>query len=256
MCAAAPYAPTLAAVATLLTECCQRKTRCDPGLPRCGPCERNNAHCEYFDPAKNAKIPRNYVVHLQHKVRDLERQLEELEKDDYEPDAEDVVRGAAAVRIHESDENRFLGPSSGIAIVKLVMQLAKQFTDSKSISDIVPDSHARFVKERFRQEDAKPTSKVYPLVSDVAAEELPTRDLTNLLVQLFYLKGESSHEHVRAASDTVCLQSSPCTPSSTSRPSYKTSKPFTIMPPTPTRTSWYAWSLPSACRKWTPSTLV
>ncbi|OMP84558.1 Transcriptional activator protein acu-15, partial [Diplodia seriata] len=169
-------------------QCSQRKTRCDPGLPRCGPCERNNAHCEYFDPAKNAKIPRNYVVHLQHKVRDLERQLEELDKDDFEPDPEDVVRGAAAVRIHESDENRFLGPSSGIAIVKLVMQLAKQFTDSKSISEIVPDSHARLVKEAFRQEDAKPTSKVYPLVSDVAAEELPTRDLTNLLVQLFYLK--------------------------------------------------------------------
>lgn len=100
------------------------------------------------------------------------------------------MRAAAAVRIHESDENRFLGPSSGIAIVKLVMQLAKQFTDSKSISEIVPDSHARFVKEHFRQEDAKPTSKVYPLVSDVAAEELPTRDLTNLLVQLFYLKGK------------------------------------------------------------------
>ncbi|KAF4537249.1 Fungal specific transcription factor [Lasiodiplodia theobromae] len=185
--------PRIAHTLTACVRCRTRKTRCDPGLPRCGPCERNNAHCEYFDPAKNAKIPRNYVVHLQHKVRDLERQLEELEKDDYEPDAEDVVRGAAAVRIHESDENRFLGPSSGIAIVKLVMQLAKQFTDSKSISDIVPDSHARFVKERFRQEDAKPTSKVYPLVSDVAAEELPTRDLTNLLVQLFYLKGESSH---------------------------------------------------------------
>ncbi|KAL0260576.1 hypothetical protein SLS55_004265 [Diplodia seriata] len=180
--------PRIAHTLTACVRCRTRKTRCDPGLPRCGPCERNNAHCEYFDPAKNAKIPRNYVVHLQHKVRDLERQLEELDKDDFEPDPEDVVRGAAAVRIHESDENRFLGPSSGIAIVKLVMQLAKQFTDSKSISEIVPDSHARLVKEAFRQEDAKPTSKVYPLVSDVAAEELPTRDLTNLLVQLFYLK--------------------------------------------------------------------
>lgn len=200
--------------ARVLTAWFQRKTRCDPGLPRCGPCERNNAHCEYFDPAKNAKIPRNYVVHLQHKVRDLERQLEELEKDDYEPDPEDVVRAAAAVRIHESAENRFLGPSSGIAIVKLVMQLAKQFTDSKSISEIVPDSHARFVKERFRQEDAKPTSKVYPLVSDVAAEELPTRDLTNLLVQLFYLKGGFfllDLPHLDVPAHSLSLQSSPCT---------------------------------------------
>ena len=39
-------------VAHTLTACCRcrnRKTRCDPALPRCGPCERNNALCEYFD---------------------------------------------------------------------------------------------------------------------------------------------------------------------------------------------------------------
>jgi len=170
----------------------QRKTRCDPGLPRCGPCERTNSHCEYYDPTKGTKIPRNYVVHLQHKVRDLEKQLADLERDDIEPDPEDVMRGAAAVRIQESDESKFLGPSSGIAITRLVMQLAKQFTDSKSISDIVPDSRARLIKERFAQEEAKPTSKIYPLISDVAAEELPNRDLTNLLVQLFNLKGSYS----------------------------------------------------------------
>ncbi|KAF2143634.1 uncharacterized protein K452DRAFT_224546 [Aplosporella prunicola CBS 121167] len=180
--------PRIAHTLTACVRCRTRKTRCDPGLPRCGPCERNNAHCEYFDPAKNAKIPRNYVVHLQHKVRDLERHLDELEKGDYDPDPEDAVRGPAAVRIHESDETKFLGPSSGIGITKLVMQLAKQFTDSKSITDIVPDSRARMIKESFAQEEAKPTSKVYPLISDVAAEELPNRDLTNLLVQLFYLK--------------------------------------------------------------------
>jgi hypothetical protein len=167
----------------------QRKTRCDPGLPRCGPCERTNSHCEYYDPAKGTRIPRNYVVHLQHKVRDLEKQLAELERDDIEPDAEDVMRGAAAVRIHESDESKFLGPSSGITITRLVMQLAKQFTESKSISDIVPDSRAKSIKATFDEEDKKPTSKVYPLISDVAAEDLPNRELTNLLVQLFYSKG-------------------------------------------------------------------
>jgi hypothetical protein len=128
-------------------------------------------------------------VHLQHKVRDLEKQLADLERDDCEPDPEDVVRGVAAVKIHESDETKFLGPSSGITITRLVMQLAKQFTDSKSISEIVPDLRAKLIKATFDEEDKKPTSKVYPLVSDVAAEELPNRDLTNLLVQLFYSKG-------------------------------------------------------------------
>ncbi|CAI6332607.1 unnamed protein product [Periconia digitata] len=178
-------------IAHTLTACCRcrtRKTRCDPGLPRCGPCERTNSHCEYFDPTKNRKIPRDYVVHLQHKVRDLEKQLQELERDDAEPDPEDVMRGAAAVRVQDTDESKFLGPSSGITITRLVMQLAKQFTDSKSISEIVPDASVKSIKATFDQEDARPTSKVYPLVSDVAAEELPNRDLTNLLLELFYCK--------------------------------------------------------------------
>lgn len=167
----------------------QRKTRCDPGLPRCGPCERTNSHCEYYDPAKGRKIPRNYVVHLQQKVRQLEKQLADLERDDAEPDPEDVMRGAATVRVQDSDESKFLGPSSGITITRLVMQLAKQFTESKSISEIVPHSRAKDIKDTFTQEDQRPTSKIYPMVSDVAAEELPTRELTNLLVELFYCKG-------------------------------------------------------------------
>jgi hypothetical protein len=125
-------------------------------------------------------------------VRDLEKQLADLERDDVEPDPEDVMRGAASVRIQESDESKFLGPSSGITITRLVMQLAKQFTDSKSISEIVPDARAKMVKETFNEEDKKPTSKVYPLISHVAAEELPNRGLTDLLVQLFYSKGSYS----------------------------------------------------------------
>jgi hypothetical protein len=172
-----------------LSDPVQRKTRCDPGLPRCGPCERTNSHCEYYDPTKGRKIPRNYVVHLQHKVRELEKQLADVERDDVEPDAEDVMRGAAAVRVQDTDESKFLGPSSGITITRLVMQLAKQFTESKSISEIIPHARAKSIKATFKQEDERPTSKIYPLVSDVAAEELPNRDLTNLLVELFYCKG-------------------------------------------------------------------
>ncbi|KAL5117856.1 hypothetical protein ACEQ8H_004174 [Pleosporales sp. CAS-2024a] len=174
-----------------LTACCRcrtRKTRCDPGLPRCGPCERTNSHCEYYDPAKGRKIPRNYVVRLQHKVRDLEAQLADLDRDDMEPDPEDLMRGATAVRVQDTDESKFLGPSSGITITRLVMQLAKQFTASKSISDIVPHARAKSIKATFAKEDTRPTSKIYPLVSDVAAEELPNRNLTNLLVDLFYCK--------------------------------------------------------------------
>ena len=135
-------------------------------------------------------IPRNYVVHLQHKIKELEDRLGDLEKDDVEPDPEDMVRGGATVKIQEHDESKFLGPSSGIAITRLVMQLAKQFTDAESITEIVPLSRALSIANKFHgNEEDKPTSKIYPLISDVAAEDLPQRDLTNLLVELFMCKG-------------------------------------------------------------------
>jgi hypothetical protein len=179
-------------IAHTLTACCrcrQRKSRCDPGLPRCGPCERSNQHCEYFDPGKGIKVPRYYVVHLQHKVLELEKQLEALECDDFdEPDVEDVVRGGAIVRIQEHDESKFLGPSSGIAITRLVMRLAKRFTQSGSITDIVDENKAQEIKNTFEQEEDKPDSKIYPHVSDIPAVNLPERQVTDTLVDFFNLR--------------------------------------------------------------------
>ena len=109
-------------VAHTLTACCRcrtRKTRCDPGLPRCGPCERNNAVCEYFDTTKGRNISRTYVIHLQNKVQALEAELASLGISEYEtPDAEIIARSAGYVRFKENDEARYLGPSSGIAVSK------------------------------------------------------------------------------------------------------------------------------------------
>ncbi|KAI9839893.1 MAG: hypothetical protein M1819_000085 [Sarea resinae] len=167
----------------------QRKTRCDAGLPRCGPCERSAAACEYYDATKGTKISRNYVIFLQNKVRMLEDELarESAGECGHEPDPETLIRGAGLVRFKEGDESRFLGPSSGIAITRLVMELAKRNTESKRIKEIVPDTKAKQIKERFAQED-HPISKElpsYPVVSSVAAPVLPTRALTNGLVELF-----------------------------------------------------------------------
>ena len=55
----------------------QRQTQCDPGLPRCGPCERTNSHCEYYDSTRGKKVPRNYILHLQQKS---EKDLEDLDR--------------------------------------------------------------------------------------------------------------------------------------------------------------------------------
>jgi hypothetical protein len=183
------YPQLLPTVLTDLFAKKKRKQRCDTGLPRCGPCERTKSHCEYYDQAKGLNIPRHYVVHLQHKVRHLEAQLEQLESEDWEPDPESIVRDGADVRIQEHDESKFLGPSSGIAITRLVMHLAKRFTQSESINDIVDQTKADEIKETFAEEEKKPTSKVYPHISDVAAPELPERGLTNVLVKLFNARG-------------------------------------------------------------------
>ncbi|KAF6217816.1 hypothetical protein HO133_006643 [Letharia lupina] len=181
-------------VAHTLTACCRcrtRKTRCDAGLPRCGPCERSNAVCEYFDTSKGKNIPRTYVIHLQNKVQSLEAELASLGIAEYEtPDAESMIRSAGYVRFKENDESRYLGPSSGIAMTRLVMELAKQNTHTKSIKEIVPDNKARQIKDRFSKEEEKPTSKVYPLISDVAAPDLPSRDLTDELVDKFNQKAQ------------------------------------------------------------------
>jgi hypothetical protein len=135
-------------------------------------------------------IPRHYVVHLQHRVRELESTLETLEKDDYQPDPEEIVRGGADIRMNkDDDDSKFLGPSSGIAITRLVMQLAKQFTKSDSINEIVGPVQAEQAKETFAEEEAKPTSKVYPIISNIAAPDLLPREMTTVLVKLFNLKG-------------------------------------------------------------------
>ena len=69
------------------------------------------------------------------------------------------------------------------------MELAKQNTQTKSIKEVVPDNKARQIKDRFTKEQEKPTSKVgpdpYPLISDVAALHLPSREQTDRLVDKF-----------------------------------------------------------------------
>ena len=113
-------------------------------------------------------------------MRKLELELQELERgdnDDANEDAEAMVRGGAGVKMVDGDEIKFLGPSSGTQMTRLVMQLAKQFSDADSIRTIVNDNKARLVRATTVAEAGKPTSKIYPLLSTVAAFDLPNPDL-------------------------------------------------------------------------------
>ena len=169
----------------------QRKTRCDPALPRCEPCGRSNAHCEYYDSAKNRTIPRTYITSLQETVRRLNDELKALEKDeDYAPDHDAMARAAGLVKFSENDESRFLGPSSGIAITRFVMEFAKQNSLRRTIKDVVPHHAAQEIKDKFDAESEKPTSKVYPLISSVAAPDLPNRELMDRLVEIYMVKAQ------------------------------------------------------------------
>ena len=130
---------------------------------------------------------------MQSKVQALEAELAQLGNEHVTSlDAEIMIRNPGRVRFNETDEYRFLGPSSGIAMTRLVMELAKQNTDTKSIREVVPYKKARQIKDCFIRESSKPTSKVYPLISDVAAPDLPTRELTERLVENFNQKGMCS----------------------------------------------------------------
>ncbi|KAJ5206094.1 hypothetical protein N7491_003287 [Penicillium cf. griseofulvum] len=177
---------------TACTRCRQRKSRCDPGIPRCAPCERSNAKCVYYDSARDSTIPRTYIVTLREKARALERELAKAEKDiQHAADAELMVRGAGRIRFKENDEARYLGASSGIAMTRLVMEMAKQNTDSKSIKDVVPEYTAQEIKDAFAEEDSKPTSKVYPMISSIPQPNLPPKALTYKLIDLFVAKAQA-----------------------------------------------------------------
>ncbi|KAH9987437.1 fungal-specific transcription factor domain-containing protein [Xylariaceae sp. FL0662B] len=195
-------------IAHTLTACCrcrQRKTRCDPTLPRCLPCERSGSNCEYFDTTKGKKISRYYVVKLQEKVRTLEAELGQYtDEDDFPQNREDFLRPGGLVRLNETDETpRYLGPSSGIAMTRILMEEAKRYTDSKRISELIPDvrerRHAEMTNGNFPGTRSQSFSmpppisarkKSYPMISRVAAPSLPSRGMADKLIEVFHQRAQ------------------------------------------------------------------
>lgn len=181
----------------------QRKTRCDPTLPRCLPCERSGSVCEYFDTSRGKKISRFYVVKLQEKVLQLEAELSQYTDDDndHPESAEDIVRPGGLVKLNESDDTpRYLGPSSGIAMTRLLMEQAKRYTDSQRISDLIPDVRARRMDRLNRMQSIVPmgasisgpsgnAARQFPMISEHAAATLPSRVTADRLVEMYHARG-------------------------------------------------------------------
>ncbi|KAI9827514.1 MAG: hypothetical protein M1832_004864 [Thelocarpon impressellum] len=170
---------------TACGRCRNRKTKCDPGLPKCGPCDKSGAACEYWDQAKGKMVSRGYVIRLQEKVRALEAELARCDVEEPSgPDAEDIARGPGLVRFDEGIEPRFLGSSSGIAMTRLVMELAKETNGTTSIRELVPKDFTSRSQEQTPLEQSGET-KAYPMLSSVAASALPTRPTTDKLAEVF-----------------------------------------------------------------------
>ena len=65
------------------------------------------------------------------------------------------------------------------------MELARRNTESKSIREIVPEVRER--QEQPPKQDGQ-QAKLYPLMSSVPAPALPSRLVTNKLIEIFIQK--------------------------------------------------------------------
>ncbi|KAH8204397.1 hypothetical protein TruAng_001448 [Truncatella angustata] len=151
------------------------------------------------------KISRYYVVKLQEKVRALEAELGHYTDDEAFPkDNEELLRPGGLVRLNESDETpRYLGPSSGIAMTRMVMEEAKRYTDSNRISEIVPSVRDRrhaaqdglgSVAMRSMSFSIPPPmsarKKSYPMLSGVPAANLPSRAIVDRLLEVYQQRAQ------------------------------------------------------------------
>lgn len=179
-------APRLYHTLTACTRCRSRKTRCDAGLPNCGPCERSGTHCEFFDATKQKTIPRSYVVHLQNKVRALQEEVARREavlaEAESSPNNEDLVRGIGAVKFDNYEhykEPRYVGSSSGITVTRLVLESAKRDLDEDEFKDMTM---------QHRKNAVHHTSPEPPLSPKQVDTKLPPRRTGETLVSFFCKK--------------------------------------------------------------------
>lgn len=169
--------------------------------------------CEYFDTTKGKKISRYYVVKLQARVRALEAELGQYtDEDDFPKNHDDIVGPGGLVRLNETDETpRYLGPSSGIAMTRILMEEAKRYTDSQHISQLIPEVRVRRQAAvgggggpggmglRSQSFSIPPQmmsrKKSYPMISAFPADNLPSRAIADKLIEVYCQRGMVSHDN-------------------------------------------------------------
>ena len=136
------------------------------------------------------------MISLQKKVRQLEAELAQYtdQDGDYPHNHDDMVCPGGIVRLDETDEMpRYLGPSSGTAMTRLLMEEAKRYAESRRIANLIPAVLARRAERRDRMLSVVMGSisgpsgrpKSYPAHSIIPASALPSREIVDGLVRAF-----------------------------------------------------------------------
>ncbi|KAF2159322.1 hypothetical protein M409DRAFT_30198 [Zasmidium cellare ATCC 36951] len=178
--------------------CRRRKQKCDLKYPDCSNCKRADKPCLTYDAAKQAEareIPRNYVSHLESQVQQLNQEIQELRRQQVQPASlpshqeftpasngtstpseepaayehlRDLDKSVRNVIVDPSIQPRFIGPSSGITLARMVMASIKIDALPSSAGTCDPSS----LQEHF---------------STVAeASSLPPRHAADHLVQVYF----------------------------------------------------------------------
>ncbi|KAJ4300582.1 hypothetical protein N0V88_003261 [Collariella sp. IMI 366227] len=143
------------------------------------------------------RVNRGYVVSLQKKVRQLEDVLAKFtdQEEDDAPKHDDVALPGGIVRLSETDElPRYLGPSSGTAMTRLVMEEGKKFAETGRIANLIPNVLVKRAEHRDRMQSVvmgasisgpSGRKKSYPAHSIIPATKMPSRDIVDRLVRTF-----------------------------------------------------------------------
>ncbi|KAF3931950.1 hypothetical protein ABW20_dc0101474 [Dactylellina cionopaga] len=172
---------------TACNRCRSRKSRCDATLPKCEPCHRSGSQCDFWDASKGITLSRGYVTFLQDRVKALDQEIKQLEKD-MPPssglDDEDLVRSMGMVSLSDEEpEKHFLGSSAGLQLARLVVEFAKKNTVSHSVKEIVPPTEHE--PARMQGKERRPSAFA---LSSAPIDKLPKRELTDKLVSEFIFK--------------------------------------------------------------------
>ena len=112
------------------------------------------------------------------------------------------------MQLNATDETpRYLGPSSGITMTRLLMEEAKRYTESKRIAELIPSVRERRLDRSNRMQSVVATMDddtavppapgkgrrvSYAMTALTPAPHLVTRPMADRLMEIFIQRGGSS----------------------------------------------------------------